>query len=237
MNFSDATSWATSVITGAAGTLTKSLGYITIAIFVALYLASQPERYRHICLRLVPPAHRHALRSLFDVVGDVLRRWLAGQVVVMAAIGVLSGVGLWFLDIEAAFALGLMGGLLSFIPFVGAFAAAVPATLVALTQGSTQAVSVMLMYLAVHFVEGNFITPLVQAEATSMPPALAILSTVVITLLFGPAAVLLAAPLTLFFMAAVEVLYVQAGLGESEEGARGAKRNSRAARSTASAST
>ena len=219
MNLSDATIWATSTVTGVAATFTKSLGYVVIAVITAIYLAAQPERYRHICLRLVPPVHRQTARRLFDETGDVLRRWLAGQVVVMATIGVLSGLGLWFLGIEAAFALGLMGGLLSFVPFVGAIVAAVPATLVALTQGPTQAVSVILMYLAVHFVEGNFVTPLVQAEATSLPPVLAILSTVAFTLLFGPAAVLLAAPLTLFLMAAVEVLYVQAGLGEKQEGA------------------
>ena len=217
MNLSDATSWVTSTATGAATTLTKSLGYFVIAIFVAIYLAAQPERYRRMCLRLVPPLYRKTAEHLFDVTGDILQRWLAGQVVVMATLGVLSGLGLWLLGIEAAFALGLVGGLLSFIPYLGAILAAVPATLVALTQGPNQAGSVLLMYLAVHFVEGNFVTPLVQAEATSLPPVLAILSTVAFTVLFGPIAVLLAAPLTLLFMAVVEVIYVQAGLGEPEE--------------------
>jgi predicted PurR-regulated permease PerM len=76
---------------------------------------------------------------------------------------------------------------------------------------------VILMYAGVHFIEGNFITPLIQAEATSLPPVLALLSTVVFSLLFGPTAVLLAAPLTLFLMTAVELLYVQGGLGEPPE--------------------
>lgn len=67
------------------------------------------------------------------------------------------------------------------------------------------------------FVEGNFITPLVQAEATSLPPVLSLLSTVVFAILFGPAAVFLAAPLTLFLMAALEVLYVEQVLHESRE--------------------
>ena len=135
----------------------------------------------------------------------------------MAVIGVLSGFGLWLLGIEAAFTLGLIGGLLCFIPYVGAILAAVPATLVALTQGPAYAGMVILMYAGVHFVEGNFITPLIQAEATSLPPVLALLSTVVFSLLFGPTAVLLAAPLTLFLMTAVELLYVQRGLGEPPE--------------------
>jgi predicted PurR-regulated permease PerM len=216
-NVVGATGWATSLVTSVAGLITRGLGYAVIALFVAIYLAAQPERYRHLCLRLVPPVHRPVAEHLLGVVGRVLERWLVGQLVVMLTIGVLSGCGLWLLGIEAAFALGLMGGLLCFIPFVGAILAAIPATLVALTQGPIYAVSVICMYAGVHFVEGNFITPMVQAEATAFPPVLAILSTVAFSVLFGPLGVLLAAPLTLLLMAAVEVIYVQQGLGEAPE--------------------
>jgi predicted PurR-regulated permease PerM len=70
---------------------------------------------------------------------------------------------------------------------------------------------------AVHVIEGNFITPMVPAEATALPPVLAMLSTVSCGLLFGASGILLAAPLTLLLLAAVEVLYVQHGLGEPAE--------------------
>ncbi len=216
-NVMGATGWATSIVTTVGSLITRGLGYAVIALFVAIYLAAQPDRYRHLCLRLVPPAHRPTVETLIDVIAKVLQRWLVGQMVVMVTIGVLTGIGLWLMGIEAAFALGLMGGLLCFIPFVGAILAAIPATLVALTQGPIYAAAVIGMYVAVHFVEGNFITPMVQAEATSFPPVLAILSTVAFSILFGPLGVLLAAPLTLVLMAAVEVLYVQHGLGEAPE--------------------
>jgi predicted PurR-regulated permease PerM len=216
MNVTGATGWATSLVTSALGLIVGGLGYTVIIIFAAIYLAAEPDIYRHLCFRLVPPAHRATVERLFDAVGDILQRWLIGQLFVMAVIGVLSGIGLWLLGIKAAFALGLMGGLLCFIPFVGAILAAVPATLVALTQGPFEAACVIAMYIGVHFVEGNFITPLVQAKATSLPPVLAILSTVIFSLL-GPMGVLLAAPLTLFFMTVVEILYVQSGLGVAPE--------------------
>jgi len=216
-NMVDATGWATSMATSIGGLLTRGLGYAVIALFVAIYLAAQPDRYRHLCLRLVPPEHRPTAEALFGVTGKLLQRWLVGQMVVMMTIGVLTGIGLWLLGIEAAFALGLMGGLLCFMPFVGAILAAIPATLVAMTQGPLYAVSVMCMYAGVHFIEGNFITPMVQAEATSFPPVLAILSTVAFSVLLGPLGVLLAAPLTLVLMAVVELLYVQHGLGVAPE--------------------
>ncbi len=216
-NVLGATGWATSAVTAVVGFITRGLAYTVITLFVAIYLAVQPDRYRHICLRLVPPKFRLRTEHLFDVTTNILLRWLIGQLVVMGAIGILSGLGLWALGIDAAFALGLMGGLLCFIPYVGAVMAAVPATLVALTQGPLYAVSVVLMYMAIHFVEGDFITPLVQAEATSLPPVLAILSTVACGILIGAPGILLAAPLTLVLMTFIEVLYVQEGLGATPE--------------------
>lgn len=209
-----ATGWVASMLAVLARSLASGVGYAVLTFIVAIYLAAQPALYQRLCLRLLPHRLHSRTTMLFARTADVLRHWLLGQLVVMATVGVLSGIGLWALGIEAAFALGLAGGLLTFIPYVGAVTAAFPATLVALTQGPGYAGSVVLMYMGVHFVEGNFVTPLVQAEATSLPPVLALLSTVAITILFGPAAVLLAAPLTLFLIVAVEVLYVGPALGE-----------------------
>jgi predicted PurR-regulated permease PerM len=210
-----ATGWVASLASTMAQGLVLGLGYVVLTFFASVYLAAQPDLYRQMCLRVLPPIWQPRVRTLFARTVDVLRHWMAGQFVVMVVIGVLSGLGLWALGIEAAFALGLVGGLLTFIPYVGAILAAVPATLVALTQGPTQAGVVLLMYMAVHFIEGNFITPLVQAEATALPPVLALLSTVGFSMLFGPSAVLLAAPLTLFLIVMIEVLWVEQGLEQA----------------------
>ena len=217
VNVLGATSWATAAFTTVVRSVTIGIGYAGVTLFVAVYLAAQPERYCRLCLRLVPSSSRATITYLFDVTADILQRWLIGQVIIMTVIGLLSGIGLWLLGIEAAFTLGLIGGLLCFIPYVGAILAAVPATLVALTQGPLNAGAVVLMYACVHLIEGNFITPMIQAEATSLPPVLALLSTVAVSLLFGPSAVLLAAPLTLFLMSVIEILYVQERLGEPPE--------------------
>ena len=189
--------------------LALAVGYAVVTFFASIYLAAQPELYRQMCLELLPLAYRDRANTVFECTKSILRRWLAGQFVVMVVIGILSGIGLWLLGIEAAFALGLVGGLLAFIPYAGPILAGIPAVLVALTQGPRQAGLVILMYIGVHFVEGNFITPLVQAEVTALPPVLALLATIGVTILFGPAAVLLAAPLTLFAMVVIKVLWIE----------------------------
>ncbi|WBO58476.1 MULTISPECIES: AI-2E family transporter [unclassified Acidocella] len=188
-------------------------GYAILVFLVAIYLAAQPDLYRRLLLRLVPPGRRAVAARLYEQTGQLLLRWLLGQFIVMLTIGILSGLGLWALGIEAPVALGLVGGLLTFIPYFGAVMAAVPATLVALTQSPLDALWVIAMYAGVHFIEGNFITPLVQAEATALPPVLSLLSTVGFSILFGISAVLLATPLMLLVLVIVEILYVETILG------------------------
>jgi predicted PurR-regulated permease PerM len=176
---------------------------------IAIYLAAEPQRYRSGVLRLLPaPLYRRAA-ELFDAIADILRRWLSGQLAVMATVGVLSGLGLWALGIKAAFLLGLVGGIMSFVPYVGAVITAVPASLFALTQGPYYALAVVAMYAGVHFIEGNFITPIIQSEVTSLPPVVSLVSVIACAILLGPSAVFLAAPLALFVVTVIDVLYVK----------------------------
>ena len=210
----DVTGPAGRFVTTAVQTILTIGGYVILVFLVAIYLAAQPELYRNLLFRVLPPAIRPAMAEMYERTGDILLRWLLGQFLVMLTIGILSGLGLWALGIEAPAALGLVGGMLTFVPYFGAVMAAVPATLVALTQSPLEAAWVLMMYAGVHFVEGNFITPLVQAEATSIPPVLSLLSTVAFTVLFGVSAALLATPLTLLLLVAVDVFYVEGVLGE-----------------------
>jgi predicted PurR-regulated permease PerM len=192
-------------------------GSLIITAIVSVYLAAQPDRYRSGLLLLAPPASRSAAERLFNAISGVLARWLLGQFAVMATVGILSGLGLWMLGIKAAFVLGLVGGLLSFVPFFGSILTAVLAALFALAQGPTYAIAVLAMYVAVHFVEGNFITPIIQSEATSLPPSLTLISVISCGILFGPPAAFLAVPLALVVLTAIKVLYVEP-MAESAQG-------------------
>ena len=208
-DLSGPTGWVAGALATAARTSVAAAGSLVVMPIIAIYLAAQPQRYRTVILRLLPPATRARVSRLFDAEANILGRWLAGQLAVMATVGILSGLGLWVLGIKAALVLGLVGGLLSFVPYVGAVIAAVPATLFALAQGPYYAAAVIATYVAVHFIEGNFITPIIQSEATSLPPVVSLLSVISCGLLLGPQAIFLAAPLALFLGAAIEVLYVE----------------------------
>ncbi len=204
----DTTGKVALLLAQAVRSLAAAVGYALIMLVVAIYIAAQPALYRDLMLKAVPPAYHGRLDELFHRVETLLRRWLVGQAIVMASITVLSSIGLWLLGIDAALALGLLSGILSFIPYVGTILSTVPAILVALNVGPLHVVWVVLLFCGVHLVEGDVITPLVQAEATALPPVVSLISIIVFGTLFGPAGVLLAAPLSLFFSAVLQTLYI-----------------------------
>ena len=179
-----------------------------VVIFAGIYLATQPNFYRTGAIKLVPPARRKVAAEAMLESERALRLWLKGQAVAMVVVGVLVGSGLWALGMPSALTLGLMAGLLEFIPFAGPILAAVPAVLLALAVSPELALWVVLLYLAVQQFEGNLLTPLVQQYAVDLPGAVLLFSLIGFGTLFGTLGVILAAPLAVVTMVLVKRLYV-----------------------------
>jgi predicted PurR-regulated permease PerM len=188
---------------------------IGLAIVGGIYLAVEPRMYREGLLRLWPAGRRDHVRETIQVVGRALRSWLQGQLFAMLVIGTLSAVGLWIIGMPSWLALGLIAGIVQFVPLAGPILAAIPALLVALSQGPQMLLYVALLYVGIQQVEGNILTPMVQREVSALPPALTIFTLVAFALLFGAVGVVLAVPLTVVGYALVAKLWVRDTLGES----------------------
>ena len=181
---------------------------LLVVIFAGIYLATQPNFYRIGAIKLVPPARRKVAAEAMLESERALRLWLKGQAIAMLVVGFTTGIGLWALGMPSALVLGLIAGLLEFIPFAGPIIAAVPALLLALAVSPELALWVALLYLAVQQLEGNLLTPLVQQYAVDLPGAVLLFSLIGFGMLFGTLGVILAAPLAVVTMVLVKRLYV-----------------------------
>jgi predicted PurR-regulated permease PerM len=217
----DAAPNAGSVVSGLASVLTSFVGGLADFLLIVvggLYLAAQPGLYRRGALLLFPPdGPRERVASTLDACGAALRLWLLGQLVAMTFLFVVTGLGLWAIGVPAALALALLAGLAQFVPLIGPVVAAIPALLVALSEGWQTALWTLLLYLAIQQVESNLLTPLVQRQAVSLPPAITLFAVVAFGLLFGPLGILFATPLAVVAFVAVKMLWVRAALGEPTE--------------------
>jgi predicted PurR-regulated permease PerM len=186
----------------------SGLADLIVVIFAGIYLATQPNFYRMGAIKLVPPTRRKIAAEAMLESERALRLWLKGQAVAMIVVGLLTGFGLWMLGMPSAFALGLLAGVLEFIPFAGPIIAAIPAILLALAVSPELALWVTLLYVAVQQFEGNLLTPLVQQYAVDLPGVVLLFSLIGFGTLFGTLGVILAAPLAVVTMVLVKRLYV-----------------------------
>lgn len=206
---------ARGAVSGLAQFASSTLGMLAntlLILFLGLYLAADPSLYRRGLIHLLPHAGRKRADQALQAAGTALQKWLVGQLIAMVTVGLITGVGLWLLRTPLALSLALIAGLLEFIPFVGPILSAIPAVLVAFTQGGMAPVYVLLLYLVIQQIEGNVIMPLVQRWAVALPPALGLIGVVVFGLLFGVLGVLFATPLMVVVMVLVQKLYVEGAL-------------------------
>lgn len=196
-------------ITGALMTLGDALLNLVVVVVGGTFLASRPQLYRKGFLKLLPARSRDIAGTSLDEMANALGLWLKGRLVAMLLVGGITGLGLWLIGIPSYLALGLLAGLLEFVPFIGPILAAIPAVLLALLGGPADALLVIGLYLLVQQLEGNLITPLIQQRAVDLPPALLIFSVLAFGALFGILGVILAAPLTVVLFVMVKRLYVR----------------------------
>jgi predicted PurR-regulated permease PerM len=185
-----------------------------IILFVGLYLASAPMPYARGLLRLVPKARRRRVGEVLFAAGYQLRWWLGGQLVAMAFVGTFIGVGLALIGVPLALALGVLAGLLEFIPTIGPPLAILPAVLLALVDEPQKALYVLILWGVVQIIEPYFLTPLVQRRAVHLQPVVTIIAQVFFAWTMGPTGLLVAVPLIAVIQIAVQMLYVEDVLGD-----------------------
>jgi len=189
-------------------------GDVVVLLFVTIYLAASPTMYVDGLIRLVPPAKRPRAREVLTAVGERLKGWMLGQLVGMATLTLITGVGLWLIGVPQYLALALSAGLLTAIPYLGPIVAAVLGGLAALTQGPTTALQALGVYAVAESLEGYVITPLVQQRTSELPPVLTLVAIALAGALFGVIGLILAAPLAVALQTAVEMLYIEDALGD-----------------------
>src|SRR4051812_12074119 len=194
----------------------STLGHAVLMFFGGIFMAANPTLYLDGFVRLFPTSYRPRLHTALLESGDALRRWLLGQLVSMICVGTLTGIGLRIVGAPLPLVLGIIAGLLNFIPILGPIIATGPGVLVALTDSPQTAAYAGLVYFIVQELEGHAITPLAQRWAVKLPPAYGLVAVLSFALLFGFFGVLFGIPLAVVVMCLVRNLYIENGLEKGE---------------------
>lgn len=194
-----------------------AIGNIFVTILLAIYLASEPRFYTEGFTRFFPIEGRRRVSEVLDAIYHTLRWWLIGKAGSMIFIGVLTWIGLSIIGVPMALTLGLIAGLLSFIPNFGPILSAIPAILLAFIDSPISALYVLGLYGGVQVIESNIVTPIIERETVELAPALTILFQLALGAMIGGLGLVLATPLLAMVVVIVKMAYFEDVLGDKQD--------------------
>ncbi|HEY0996829.1 MAG TPA: AI-2E family transporter [Gemmatimonadaceae bacterium] len=187
---------------------------LLIIIFLSIYIGADADTYHRGLMHLFPVGARARAGEVLSAVATVLRKWLVTQLIAMVVIGAVTTIALSILQVKAAFALGVLAGLLEFIPTVGPILSAVPAIAMAFLDSPEKALTVGAVYIGIQFLENHILIPMLMRGGLDLPPALTILGQALFTLLFGFLGLMVAVPALAAIVVVVQMLYVEDVVGD-----------------------
>ncbi len=197
--------------------MTTSLGLLAnigLIFFVGMFLAVNPTLYRDGFAKLFPIARRPRVIEVMNAIGENLFHWLTGRFISMAVTGVGTGLALFILGVPMAITLGVITGLLTFIPNIGGILALGLSMLMALSQGPMTVLWVVIAYSILQLFESNVLTPLVMQQKTSIPPALLLSFQVIVGSLAGFLGLMVATPVLAACMVVVKQVWINDTLND-----------------------
>ena len=194
-----------------------AFGGLLLITFLAVYIGAEPTVYRAGLMHLFPHKARARADEVLSAMAVALRKWLVTQLIAMATIGTVSTVALLILKVKAAVALGILAGLFEFIPTIGPIISAVPAVAMGFLDSPEKALTVLLVYVAIQFLENHILIPLLMRGGVDIPPALTVVTQALMALIFGFIGLMVAVPLLAAVMVPVKMLYVEGVVGDPIE--------------------
>jgi predicted PurR-regulated permease PerM len=167
---------------------------ITLLFLVFFWLTERPRLQRY-ALAFLPADRRAGVRDGWNEVEARLGQWARGQLVLMATIGIATGIAYSLLGLPAALLLGLIAALTEVIPIVGPLLGAIPAVLVATTISPQTVVLTLGIYLILQLIEGNILVPMIMRNSVGLSPFLVLVSLLVGSTVGGPLGAIVAIPL------------------------------------------
>jgi predicted PurR-regulated permease PerM len=158
---------------------------------------------------LFPSDNKPLARCILDRVSVSLKGWLKSTMLSIIMITVMLTIGLNILHIPVALVLALIAGMLKIVPNLGSLIAMIPGVLLALTVGTNTAIIVALLYIVSQTIVSSIVTPMIQEKMIKLPPALTIISQVIMGTLSGVLGIILAVPLLAIVIILVDELYVK----------------------------
>ena len=201
-------------LTSAVGSVIGAVASVIAMIVIGIFLASEPRLYDRGIAWMLPLRARAGFYRIAEHAGFTLRRLLFGRLVAM----VFEGVFTWFMltlgGVPMAGLLGLVTGVLAFIPNIGAITSGILMVAVGFSASYGQGIWCIIVYFLVHNIDAYLVVPYVARRTVDLAPAVLLAMQLLMGALFGILGILFADPI----LATLKVVLVDLSNREAAEG-------------------
>ena len=191
-------------LTSAVGTVLGAVGSLVMVVTIGLFIAIEPRLYERGLQWMIPMESRDEFAVTLARMARTLRVLLAGRLLGMLFEGVLTWLLLWAGGVPMALLLGIITGILAFIPNIGAFVSGVLMISIGFSAGPDQGFWAIAVYFGVQTFDGYVLIPLVAKRTVDLPPALTLSAQILASTLFGVLGLALADPMVAMIKVALE---------------------------------
>jgi predicted PurR-regulated permease PerM len=183
------------IVTRALGGLFGAFTLLALIMIIGIYVALEPRLYERGLAWMLPREKRQDFHITTTRMAETMRRLMAGRLLGMAFEGAVTWIALSIYGVPMAALLGILTGLLAFIPNVGAFVSGILMVLVGFSGGVEMGLYTIGVYVVIQSVDGYVIVPLIAKKTVDLAPALVLGAQLIMGFLFGILGLFLADPL------------------------------------------
>jgi predicted PurR-regulated permease PerM len=191
-------------LTSAVGSAIGAVTSLVMILVIGIFIATEPRLYERGFAWMLPLRNRDGFYRTASYMGYTMRRLMAGRLVGMAVEGIGTWILLWVGGVPMAALLGILTGLLAFIPNIGAIISGVLIVLVGFSAGVDTGFWAIGVYLAVQIIDGYLIVPYVARKTVDLAPALVLGAQLLFGALFGLLGLALADPIVAMIKSALQ---------------------------------
>ncbi len=179
------------------GALAAGLSNLALLPLLLYYFLYDWQRWSHGIRALIPRRFIDTYTRISREMDEVLGEFLRGQLMVMLIMGVIYGTGLMLTGLDSGFAIGMIAGILVFVPYLGAFTGLLLATVAALLQFDSwhELFTVWAVFAVGQLLESFLITPKIVGDRIGLSPFWVIFSLMAFGQLMGFVGMLIGLPL------------------------------------------
>ncbi|WP_089740403.1 AI-2E family transporter [Gracilibacillus ureilyticus] len=177
-----------------ASTITNTVVNIITFPIILFFLLKDGKKFQRFVIKIFPPKFREDARNILNNMDTQVGSYIQGQIIVASVIGILLFIGYLIIGLDYAFTLAIVAAVTSVVPYLGPTIAIIPAAIIAIVDSPFMLLKLAIVWIAVQFLEGNFVSPNIMGKTMQIHPLTIILVLLIAGNLFGVVGVILGIP-------------------------------------------